>query len=58
LPPTATQALRCLPTPSPAERGIWGAIPYQENDASSTPSVSLLHALPEGLGELELPHPT
>ena len=50
------QALRdARPTPTPLEREILGAIPYQHNEAVLHTDTSADAAPPRRLGELELP---
>ena len=49
------QALRMLGDPTPAERAILGAIPYQRNEAVLHTDAGLMPQAPLGVGELELP---
>ena len=50
---TATRRSRCSKQPTPAEREILGAIPYQPNDTVLHTDVSLMPGDPKGLGQLE-----
>ena len=51
------QALAMLADPSDAERELLGAIPYQRNDTVLHTDSRLLPSMPQGPGQLELPHP-